>query len=94
MIKDNRSVFSFVGSIQEEVHRYAISYHRKKRKMTALESSLLNIDGIGKNRAKALMDRFKTVSAIKAADITELESVPGMTAVAAENVRIYFKNNK
>lgn len=94
MIKDNRSVFSFVGSIQEEVHRYAISYHRKKRKMTALESSLLNIDGIGKTRAKALMDRFKTVSAIKAADITELESVPGMTAVAAENVRIYFENNK
>ncbi len=94
MIKDNRSVFSFVGSIQEEVHRYAISYHRKKRKMTALESSLLKIEGIGKTRAKALMDRFKTVSAIKAADITELESVPGMTAIAAENVIAYFKNNQ
>ena len=89
-IKDSRSVFSFVSEIQEEVHRYAISYHRERRKKTTLESVLCSIDGIGKTRAKALMQRFKTVSAISQADFTELISVPGMTAPAAENVLKYF----
>lgn len=90
-IKDNRSVFSFVSEIQEEVHRYAISYHRERRKKSALESVLFKIDGIGKTRAKALMQRFKTVSAISQADFNELISVPGMTAPAAENVLKYFE---
>lgn len=91
-IKDTRSVFSFVSEIQEEVHRYAISYHRNLRKRNSLESVLCSIDGIGKTRAKALMQRFKTVSAISQADYGELISVPGMTVPAAESVIKFFNN--
>lgn len=93
-IKDTRSVFSFVSEIQEEVHRYAISYHRNLRKKNSLESVLCSIDSIGKTRAKALMQRFKTVSAISQADYGELISVPGMTAPAAESVIKFFNNAK
>ena len=91
-IKDTRSVFSFVSEIQEEVHRYAISYHRNLRKRNSLESVLCSIDGIGKTRAKALIQRFKTVSAISQADYRELISVPGMTVPAAESVIKFFNN--
>ena len=91
-IKDTRSVFSFVSEIQEEVHRYAISYHRNLRKKNSFESVLCSIDGIGKTRAKALIQRFKTVSAISQADYRELISVPGMTAPAAESVIKFFNN--
>lgn len=91
-IKDTRSVFSFVSEIQEEVHRYAISYHRNLRKRNSLESVLCSIDGIGKTRAKALMQRFKTVSAISQADYGELISVPEMTVPAAESVIKFFNN--
>ncbi len=93
-IRDTRSVFSFVSEIQEEVHRYAISYHRRLHKKNSLESVLCSIDGIGKTRAKALMQRFKTVAAVSQADYDDLISVPGMTAPAAENVIKYFKNEK
>lgn len=93
-IKDTRSVFSFVSEIQEEVHRYAISYHRNLRKKNSFESVLCSIDGIGKTRAKALIQRFKTVSAISQADYRELISVPGMTAPAAESVIKFFNNAK
>lgn len=93
-IRDTRSVFSFVSEIQEEVHRYAISYHHRLHKKNSLESVLCSIDGIGKTRAKALMQRFKTVAAVSQADYDDLISVPGMTAPAAENVIKYFKNEK
>lgn len=93
-MKDIRSVFSFVSEIQEEVHRYAISYHRNLRKKNSLESVLCSINGIGKTRARALMQRFKTVAAVSQADYEELISVPGMTAPAAENVIKYFAADK
>lgn len=93
-IKDSRSVFSFVSEIQEEVHRYAISYHREKRKKTTLESTLCSVEGVGKTRAQALMQRFKTLSAISAADYNDLISVPGITAPVAENILKFFDANK
>lgn len=93
-IKDTRSVFSFVSEIQEEVHRYAVSYHRNLRKKNSLESVLCSVDGIGKTRAKALMQRFKTVNAVRNADYDDLISVPGMTAPAAENLLKFFAEDK
>lgn len=90
MINDNRGVFSFIAGIQEEVHRYAITYHHNLKKKNTLASALSEIKGIGDKRAQALMTRFRTLDALKKADIDEIMSVPGMTKDAAENVYDYF----
>ena len=89
-IANKRNVFTLVSNIQEEVHRFAIGYHRQKRKNTAFKSSLTEIDGIGEKRAKALLKHFGTISNIKEADLTELEQAPTMNAVVARTVFNYF----
>lgn len=92
-ISDNRSLFTFIGEIQEEVHRFAISYHRNLRKKNTLETELTKIKGIGDKRAKEIMIRFRSMKAVSEADIEELMMVPGMTQPAAEAVFDYFHKN-
>ncbi len=89
-INSNRSAFTLVSSIQDEVHRFAIGYHRQLRKKTTISSTLTSIEGIGAARAKALLKHFKTITAIKNADLEELASAPGMTKPSAEKVYEYF----
>lgn len=92
-ISTNRRVFTFVSSIQDEVHRFAIGYHHQRRKNTAFRSSLLDIDFIGETRAKALLKFFRTVENIKNADLKELEQAPKMNKNAAIAVYNYFHKN-
>lgn len=89
-INSNRRAFTLVSSIQDEVHRFAIGYHRQSRKKSAISSTLTSIDGIGEARAKALLKHFRTVSAIADADLTELENAPTMTKPAAARVYEFF----
>jgi len=89
-INDKRTVFSFISEIQEEVHRYAITYHRTLKKKNTLETTLTGISGIGKKRAKLLLSRFKTLDSLKNADLDELLSVAGLTENAAKSVYDYF----
>lgn len=89
-INSKQRVFAFVGSIQDEVHRFAIGYHRERRGKATLKSSLTDIDGIGKERAKELLRYFKTVKNIKSAELSELEKAPKMTASAALAVYRYY----
>ena len=89
-INSNRRAFTLVSSIQDEVHRFAIGYHRQSRKKSAISSTLTSIEGIGETRAKALMKHFRTVTAISEADLTELETAPGMTKPAARRVYDFF----
>ena len=91
-IKNNRNVFTLVSTIQEEVHHFAIGYHRKKRQMAAFKSSLTEIDGVGEKRAKALLKHFKSVENIKSADLSELENTPSITKDVALNIYRYFHN--
>ena len=76
-------------NIQDEVHRYAIGFNRQQRKRV-LGSSLEEIPGIGKKRAKELMRFFRTIKNISSASMEELEQAPGMTHPAALNVYNYF----
>lgn len=86
----NQAVFSFIGTIQEETHRFAIEYHRSLRSGT-INSTLDNIPGVGEKRRNELLRRFKTIKAIKAAPLSELETaVPKNTARA---VYEYFHGN-
>ena len=81
-IVGNQAVFSFIGTIQEEVHRYAIAYHRSLRAGT-IASALDAIPGVGEARRNALLRRFKSLKAIRAAGVEELaEAVPRSTAQA------------
>lgn len=89
-IKSNRAAFTFITGIQDEVHRFAIGYHKQRRSKSMLASELTEIEGIGKARAAALLKHFKTVKAIKAATSDELASAPGMTKAAADAVYKHF----
>lgn len=94
VIKSNRAVFTFITGIQDEVHRFAIGYHKTRRSNAMLNSELLEIEGIGKARATALFKHFKTLAAIKSASFEELSAAPAMTAKAAQKVYDYFNNSK
>jgi excinuclease ABC subunit C len=89
-INSTRSAFTLISTIQEEVHRFAIGYHRQHRKKHNISTTLTSIEGIGETRARALMKHFRTIEAISEADITELKNAPGMTEPAADSVWAYF----
>lgn len=90
-INSRRRVFTLVSSIQDEVHRFAIGYHKQKRKSNTLKSSLTEIPGIGAARAAALIKHFKTVKRISEADLEELENAPTMNKPAAKIVYDWFR---
>ena len=89
-INSHRAAFTLVSSIQDEVHRWAIGYHRQSRKKHAFASSLTQIEGIGEKRAKALLHHFRTITAIREATLEELAFAPDMTRPAAQKVYDYF----
>lgn len=78
-INSKRQAFTLVSSIQEEVHRFAIGYHKQKHKKNTLVSSLTQIEGIGETRARALLRSFQTIRAIREATVEQLLTVKGMT---------------
>ena len=81
-IAGNQAVFSFISTIQEEVHRFALEYHRLLRSET-IASELDEIPGIGEKRKALLLKAFKTVKAIRQADEKSLtQVVPSNTAKA------------
>lgn len=89
-INSKRRVFTLVSNIQDEVHRFAIGYHRQRRKNSTINSTLTNIDGVGKTRAAALLKYFGTITNIKQADIEELALAPTMTKPCAVSIYNYF----
>ncbi|MGN1467725.1 MAG: excinuclease ABC subunit UvrC [Ruminococcus sp.] len=89
-ISSNRRVFTFVSSVQDEVHRFAIGYHHQRRKKNTFKSSLTDIDYVGETRAKSLLKFFRTIENIKNADLQELEQAPKMNKNAAIAVYNYF----
>ncbi|MCD8018002.1 MAG: excinuclease ABC subunit UvrC [Oscillospiraceae bacterium] len=86
-IVGNQAVFSFIGTIQEETHRFAIEYHRSLRS-AAIGSALDAIPGIGEKRRSELLKHFKTIKAIKSASVQELAAV--IPANAAKSVYDHF----
>lgn len=93
-LKRQSDIFNLITAIQEEVHRFAISYHKKLRKKTLTGSVLTEIEGVGNETRKKLLKHFKTMTAIKSASIEELASVKGVTKKAAENIYNFFDKEK
>lgn len=88
------NLYRFVASIQEEVHNYAITYHRSLRNKSLTKSELDDIQGIGEKRKKALLNHFKDIDAIKRATFEELLEVEGMNKASSESVYEYFRKGK
>ncbi|MCQ2114537.1 MAG: excinuclease ABC subunit UvrC [Bacteroidaceae bacterium] len=86
-VKDE--VFQFFTRIQDEVHRFAISFHRDKRSKSQTQSELDTIPGIGKMTKQALLQHFKSLKRIKEADIQELMQVVGKSK--ANIIKDYYK---
>jgi excinuclease ABC subunit C len=78
---------NLVQRVDEEAHRFAITYHRKLRSKAALASPLEEIAGIGPKRKKALLKAFGSLAALRAASVDEIAAVPGMTRKAAEQLK-------
>lgn len=76
-LKTNSELFRIFTQIQDEVHRFAITFHRNKRSKHQLHSELDEIKGIGEKSKELLLKNFKTVKRIKSADIQELTGVIG-----------------
>lgn len=82
-IDTNQTVFSFIGTIQEETHRFAITYHRQLRSKRLRYSELDDIPGIGAKRKQELLRRFKSLTAISAASLDQLEQLLPKDVAAA-----------
>lgn len=90
-INSKRQVFTLVSEIQNEVHRFSVAYHHQKHAKRGLSLSLTEIDGVGEKRASALLKYFKTITAIKNAEVDELSKAPGITSAVAQNIYDYYR---
>lgn len=89
-INSHRSAFTLVSNIQEEVHRFAIAYHHKKHTKSTFSSGLMQIEGIGEKKAKALLKHFKTISAIKEQTPEKLAECPSVSRKDAGKIYEFY----
>ena len=76
-VRPASQLFHLLSHIQEEVHRFAISFHRQKRSKAFIHSELEQIDGIGDKTVQTLLQHFRTVEKVRAANIGELTALIG-----------------
>lgn len=83
----SETIKNFVTNFQEEVHKTAIEYHRKLRDKQITKSELDEIPGIGEKKKQMLLQKFKTINAIKDASIEEITELKGITKPLAEKIK-------
>lgn len=93
-IAKDRSIFSLIYGIQEEVHRFTVGRSSNAKRSTLKHSSLERIDGIGAVKAKKLLGFFGTLAKVKNAEIDELIKVPGINRRDAESIYAYFRRSQ
>ena len=89
-LKQNPILYKYIGTVQEETHRFAIEYHRGLRDKKMKSSLLDNISGVGEKRRNALLKHFGNIEKIKIAEIAELCEVDGITEKTAKSIKGYF----
>lgn len=90
-LSSNSLELKFITRIQDEVHRFAINYHRSLRDKNMVKSELDEIEGIGPKRKSALFKEFESISKIKEQSIESLAEIEGMTKKSASSVYYYFR---
>lgn len=94
ILNRNSSVMKLITRIQDEVHRFAITYHRSLRQKRVLHSVLEDIPLIGAIRRKELLKKFGSIDNIKKASYEELISTPSINMQAADSIMQYFRKSK
>ena len=89
-IDRNSEGFKLITRIQDEAHRFAITYHRSLRSKAQVHSVLDEINGVGPSRRKALMKYFKSIEELQQAQVSTLQEVPGITVNVAEEIYRFF----
>lgn len=92
-VKADSEGFHLMTRIQDEVHRFAIEYHRSLRSKEQVKSVLDDINGIGEKRRKALMKHFQSIEAIRNANVEEIAQAEGMNENVALNVYKFFHDS-
>lgn len=87
------SIYKFIASIQEEVHRYAITYHRSIRDKNTIHSKIDEINGIGKIKRKLLLNKFKSIEGIKNASIEDISKIKGINRELAVKIKEYLQGD-
>ena len=90
-IAAERSVYTLIYKIQEEVHRFTVSKMSAAKRKTAKTSVLESVRGVGRARARALLARFGGLAGVKAADKESLCTVPGITPETADRILQFFR---
>ena len=93
IINRSSNLMQLIRRIQDEVHRFAITYHRSLRDKRTLHSILDDIPNVGEKRRRALLMKFGSVDNIKKATVEELLEVPSIDKKSAESIFIYFNGN-
>lgn len=92
-IDRNSECFRLITRIQDEAHRFAITFHRQLRSKGQVHSVLDDIPGVGPARRKDLMRRFENIDAIRNATVEELKELPSMNEKSAQEVYKFFHQN-
>lgn len=93
IINRNSNLMQFIRRVQDEVHRFAITYHRSLRDKRTLHSILDDIPNVGEKRRRALLMKFGSVDKIKKASIEELLETPSIDKKSAQSIYFYFNGN-
>ncbi len=94
VFKSNSEAHHILVGIRDEAHRFAITYHRKLREATSLESALDFVVGLGEKRKKELLKVFPDVQAIKAADVEDIARLTGFNRVLAERILLQLNEDE
>lgn len=91
--KRNSEAFQILTGLRDEAHRFAISFHRKRREEQSLSSILDDIPGLGEKRKMQLLQKFSSVEAIKEADVEEIANLKTFNRVLAERILIHLHSD-
>ncbi|GAB1476303.1 excinuclease ABC subunit UvrC [Bacillota bacterium] len=91
-LEGNKVLLRYISTVQEEVHRFAVEYHRGLRAKKLTKSALDDVPGIGDKRKAMLLKELGSIDAIAAADLDTLKKIPGMNQRAAEEVKKHLNN--
>ncbi|NUM56702.1 MAG: excinuclease ABC subunit UvrC [Candidatus Hydrogenedentes bacterium] len=87
IVAQNSAVVRLIAQIRDEAHRFAVTYHRKRRTQSALTSPLASIPGVGPKRVRVLLNRIGSLAKVSAASVEEIAALPGFSSALAETIK-------
>ncbi len=91
VIKSNKRAYTLIATIQEETHRFAITYHRQRSTKKGLSLELLGIEGVGEKRAKLLLKTYKDINLLQKATAKEIHIATKIPLNICENIENFYK---